>query len=163
MYLLVIIHITNQSTLYKVNGVTISPIGFSRLHEILSSSLWQKSWELAPLWIKMFQDLGSFPKTVAISCWHWLLLLKSKIFYGSFSHFQEDSNALKYALFGYCMNKLWIFEVSIIAFPKAWVRQYQNRGPAWSTVDIHFRAATVRFLHCRPTFCLPTEIGKPRF
>jgi hypothetical protein len=41
--------------------------------------------------------------------------------YGSFPHFQEDSNALKYVLFGYCMNKLWIFEVWNIASPKTWV------------------------------------------
>jgi hypothetical protein len=41
--------------------------------------------------------------------------------YGSSSHFQEDSNALKYVLFGYCMNKLWIFEVWSIASLKTWV------------------------------------------
>ena len=35
--------------------------------------------------------------------------------------FQEDSNILKYVLFGYCMNKLRIFKVSIIAYPKTWV------------------------------------------
>jgi hypothetical protein len=29
-----------------------------------------------------------------------------KNFYGSSPHFQEDSNALKNVLFGYCMNKL---------------------------------------------------------
>jgi hypothetical protein len=34
--------------------------------------------------------------------------------YGPYPHFQEDSNTLKYVLFGYCMNKLWIFEVSSI-------------------------------------------------
>jgi hypothetical protein len=37
--------------------------------------------------------------------------------YGSYLHFQEDSNALTYMLFGYFMNKLWIFEASIIASP----------------------------------------------
>jgi hypothetical protein len=28
------------------------------------------------------------------------------------------SNALKYVIFGYCMNKLWIFEVLIVASAK---------------------------------------------
>jgi hypothetical protein len=41
--------------------------------------------------------------------------------YGSSFHFQHDSNALEYVLFGYCMNKLWIFEVWSIASPKMWV------------------------------------------
>jgi hypothetical protein len=41
--------------------------------------------------------------------------------YDSQIHFEEDSNILKYVLFGYCMNKLWIFEVFIIASSKAWV------------------------------------------
>ena len=38
------------------------------------------------------------------------------------SPFLEDSNTLKYVLFGCWMNKLWIFEVLIIASPKMWVR-----------------------------------------
>jgi hypothetical protein len=42
-------------------------------------------------------------------------------------------------------------------------RQYQDCGPAISIVAIHFRIATVRFLHCMPTFGLATEIRKPRF
>jgi hypothetical protein len=46
-------------------------------------------------------------------------MIKKK--YGSFPHFQEDSNILKYVLFGYYMNKLWIFEVSITPSPKTWV------------------------------------------
>jgi hypothetical protein len=58
---------------------------------------------------------------VTISCLHYLLLLKWKKIYGSSPHLQEDSNALKYVIFGYCMNKLWIFEVWSIASPKTWV------------------------------------------
>jgi hypothetical protein len=41
--------------------------------------------------------------------------------YGSSPHFQEDSNTLKYVLFGDCMNKLWIFEVWSIASIKTCV------------------------------------------
>jgi hypothetical protein len=55
------------------------------------------------------------------SCWYYLLLLKWQKLYGSYPRFQEDSNELKYILFGYCMNKLWIFEVLIITSPKTWV------------------------------------------
>jgi hypothetical protein len=57
----------------------------------------------------------------------WLLVadtiyyIKIEKLYGSCPHFQEDSNVLKHVLFGYCMNKLWIFEVLIIAFSKVWV------------------------------------------
>ena len=55
---------------------------------------------------------------MTFGCWQYLLLLKWQIFYGSYPYFQENSNIQKYALFGYCMNKLWIFEVLIIASPK---------------------------------------------
>jgi hypothetical protein len=48
---------------------------------------------------------------VTFSCWYYLLLLK----------WQKNCDALNYVLFGYCMNKLWIFEVSIIASPKMWI------------------------------------------
>jgi hypothetical protein len=58
---------------------------------------------------------------VAFSCWHYLLLLKWQKNYWSHLHFQEDSNAHKKLIFEYCMNKLWIFEVSTIAFSKTWV------------------------------------------
>jgi hypothetical protein len=58
---------------------------------------------------------------MTISYWHYLLLLKWKKNYGSSPHSQEDSNALKYVIFGYCTNKLWIFEVWSIASPKTWV------------------------------------------
>jgi hypothetical protein len=58
---------------------------------------------------------------MTINYWHYLLLLKWQKNYGSSPHFQEDSNALKYVLFGYCMNKLWIFEVWSIVSPKMWV------------------------------------------
>jgi hypothetical protein len=45
----------------------------------------------------------------------------TKTIYGSYTHFQEDSNTLKHVLFGYHMNKLWIFKISIITSPKMWV------------------------------------------
>ena len=40
---------------------------------------------------------------------------------GSYPYFQEESNALKYVLFGFCMNTLWIFKVLSIASLKTWV------------------------------------------
>jgi hypothetical protein len=46
------------------------------------------------------------------------IIIKMTKKYGTSPHFQEDSNALKYVLFGYYMNKLWIFEVLIIASQK---------------------------------------------
>ena len=42
----------------------------------------------------------------------------------SYFHFQEESNALKYILFGYC--KLWIFEVWSIASPRMQVQAVLN-------------------------------------
>ena len=49
------------------------------------------------------------------------------IFLFVLSHFQEDSNVLKYVLFKHYMNKLQIFEILIIA--------YQKHDLAWSTVQ----------------------------
>jgi hypothetical protein len=37
------------------------------------------------------------------------------------------------------------------------------RGSVLPRPAVHFRTATERFLHCRPTFCLVTEMGKHRF
>jgi hypothetical protein len=63
---------------------------------------------------------------------HKIVFLKSWLFaadtiyylndkkYAFYPHSQEDSNTLKYILFGYSMNKLWIFEVSVIASSKTW-------------------------------------------
>ena len=48
-------------------------------------------------------------------------IIKMTTINGYYLHFQEDSNTLKYILFGYYMNKLWIFEILIVASPKAWV------------------------------------------
>jgi hypothetical protein len=53
-----------------------------------------------------------------IFCWK---LIKKIPFCESCFHFQEDSSALKYVLIGYYMKKLWVFEVLLIATPKAWV------------------------------------------
>jgi hypothetical protein len=58
---------------------------------------------------------------MTLSYWYYFLLLKWEFFLGSYQHFQEDFNALKYVLFGYCMNKLWILKVLVIASPNVWV------------------------------------------
>jgi hypothetical protein len=68
-------------------------------------------WPLWPLWVK----------TLTLGYWHYFLLLKWQSFDRFHPHFQEDFYTLKYVLFGYCVNKLWIFYVLIIASPKVWV------------------------------------------
>jgi hypothetical protein len=40
---------------------------------------------------------------------------KVRLCMGCFLHFQEESNVIKYVLFGYYMKKSWILEVSNIA------------------------------------------------
>jgi hypothetical protein len=120
--------------------------------------------KLMDLCILLSLNLGSIPKTVIVSCWHYLLLLKWPKNYGSSPHFQEDSNVLKYVLFGYYMNKLWIFEVWSMASPKTWVgstkTMIEHDDPTWSIAIVHFWTAIVCFLHCKPIFCLLTKMGK---
>jgi hypothetical protein len=55
----------------------------------------------------------------------WLLIVDTSYYswngkknYDSYLHLQEDSNVLKYVLLGYCINKFWIYEFSIIASSK---------------------------------------------
>jgi hypothetical protein len=38
-----------------------------------------------------------------------------------YPHFKDDSNTVKYVLFGNCMNKLWISKVLIFASQKMWI------------------------------------------
>ena len=56
------------------------------------------------IWVK-----GSFSKTVTFSNWHYFYNSSDKKNCGSCPHIQENSNTLKYVLFWYRMNKLWVF------------------------------------------------------
>jgi hypothetical protein len=71
-----------------------------------------------------FQDEESLRNYKVVSLKPWQYLLLNGFFNGSYpswKYFQEDSNTLKHVLFEYYINKLWIFEVSIIPSSKTWV------------------------------------------
>jgi hypothetical protein len=67
-------------------------------YEVCIKVVFLKPWQLAPDSIYYYEN--------------------NKKKEGFSPHFQEDSNALKYVLIEYYMNKLWIFLVWSIASPK---------------------------------------------
>jgi hypothetical protein len=97
----------------------------------------------------------NFVRIVTFSSWHYLMLLKWQFFYGLYSHFKEDSNILKYALIRYHTNKLWIFEVLNITFPKVWVG-FSKSISSW---DLQALYAYARLQYFSPlqAYILPTH------
>jgi hypothetical protein len=92
----------------------------------------------------------------------WFILIEMTIFYGSYFHFQEDSNTIKYVLFGYYMSKLWIFEFFIIASLKAWVGNIKLQSNM-IYCGCTFMDCYNMFLHCRPSFSYSRKCNIPGF
>ena len=82
----------------------------------------------------------------------WLLVVDTSYYswngkktYDSYLHFQEDSNILKYVLLGYCINKFWISEVSIIASPKVWICSISSSGEKTTLYSIILSSHSLGF------------------
>jgi hypothetical protein len=54
------------------------------------------------------------------------------------------------------MARALLTKAVFYSFSKNVSRQYQNHDQAWSTVGVHFKTATMRFLHCK-AYILPSH------